>query len=255
MDIKGVIGDAVRYPFSDWKKILILGIILFISSNVIDISVLGTRNALMGLLAIIGFMVGLLICGYAFRIIKYSLAGEVKLPAFDNWTDMFMVGIKVLVVGIVYLIPVILVIIFSAILFPSTFILTFGNIGSNPLAVVGIFLEPVIVQGIGNLFPILFNISETAIWGSIAILYLIIVIPILLIAIANMANNDSELGAAFRFHEILNKIANLGWKNLIIWSIITGILYLILLVIINMFPLVFSFLGQSLMLLIVIPYF
>jgi hypothetical protein len=253
MNVTEILKDAVRYPFSDWKKILILGIILFISSNVIDGSVSGTRNITeMGLLAIIGFIFGLLVYGYAFKIIKSSLAGVLELPAFDDWVDMFLTGIKVMLVGIVYLIPVILIIIFSAMLYPSTFTLTYGSTGLNSA---GIFLEvlgSVIIQGIGNLVPILFNLSETIIWGSIALLYMIIVVPILLMAIANMANNDSKLSAAFRFHEILTKITSIGWENLIMWYMVIGILYLILLVISNIFP---SFVWQSLLLLSITPYF
>ncbi|KAF5071938.1 DUF4013 domain-containing protein [Methanobacterium aggregans] len=251
MDIKFIVRDSLKYPLSDWKKILILGIILFISSYVITDNIITIRNiAEMGLLGIIGLMFGLLAYGYAFRIIKTSLLGIVELPAFDDWVNMFLVGLKVLVVGIVYLIPVILFIIFSAVSSPSTFTLTYGSTG---LTVVGIFLEvleSVIIQGIGNLAPILFNISMTTIWGSITIVYMILIIPTIAIAIANMANNNSKISAAFKFHEIINKISNIGWENLIIWYIITGILYLILLALSNIFPI-----GQGLMLLIVIPCF
>ncbi|MBP2046515.1 DUF4013 domain-containing protein [Methanobacterium aggregans] len=123
MDIKFIVRDSLKYPLSDWKKILILGIILFISSYVITDNIITIRNiAEMGLLGIIGLMFGLLAYGYAFRIIKTSLLGIVELPAFDDWVNMFLVGLKVLVVGIVYLIPVILFIIFSAVSSPSTYI-------------------------------------------------------------------------------------------------------------------------------------
>ncbi|MBP2046514.1 hypothetical protein J2756_001768 [Methanobacterium aggregans] len=81
-------------------------------------------------------------------------------------------------------------------------------------------------------------------------MYMILIIPTIAIAIANMANNNSKISAAFKFHEIINKISNIGWENLIIWYIITGILYLILLALSNIFPI-----GQGLMLLIVIPCF
>jgi hypothetical protein len=63
----------------------------------------------------------------------------------------------------------------------------------------------------------------------IAILYIIIILPIEIIAIADMANNDSKLSSAFRFHEIFDKISSNGWINLIIWYIVTGIIFLILL--------------------------
>jgi hypothetical protein len=50
-------------------------------------------------------------------------------------------------------------------------------------------------------------------------------------AIANMAYYDGELGAAFRFSEILEHISRIGWGKyivtLIVISIIGGIGYLI----------------------------
>ena len=55
----------------------------------------------------------------------------------------------------------------------------------------------------------------------LTIVYLIIIIPTIMMAIAHMADNNGEIGAAFRFREILNKIASLGWNNFIKWSVIT----------------------------------
>lgn len=251
MDIKFIVKDSLKYPLSDWKKILILGIILFISSYVIIDNVVTLTNIVeMGILGVLGLILVLLVYGYAFRIIKTSLTGAIKPPAFDDWIEMFVTGIKVLIIGITYLIPVILVLIFSAISYPSTFTLTYGSTG---LTVVGTFLEVLessIVQGIGNLAPILFNISMTTIWGYIASLYMVLIIPMFLMATANMAKNNGSLSAAFRFHEITNKIAGVGLGSLIEWYLISGILYLILIVIINLFPM-----GLTVMLLILIPYF
>jgi hypothetical protein len=44
-------------------------------------------------------------------------------------------------------------------------------------------------------------------------------------AIAYMADNDSNLGAAFRFLEILNKISSNGGIEFILWYIVTGIVF------------------------------
>jgi hypothetical protein len=251
MDIKFILDDSLKYPLSDWKKILILGIILFISSYVIIDNVITIANiAEMWFLGVLGLILVLLVYGYAFRIIQTSLTGAIKPPAFDDWIEMFVTGIKVLIIGITYLIPVILVLIFSAIVSPSMYTLTYGN---TRLTVAGTFLEvleSVIIQGIGNLIPLLFNISMTTILGYIAILYMILIVPIFLIATANMAKNDSELSAAFRFREITHKIAGVRWNSLVGWYLISGILYLILMALINLFPM-----GLALMLLIVIPYF
>jgi hypothetical protein len=88
MDVGEIILDAIKYPSSDWKKIIILGVILIIP--IVD-------------------FIGL---GYVLRIIKSTLAGVDDLPEFDDLVGLFIDGLKVLVVSIVYLIiPLIVLII------------------------------------------------------------------------------------------------------------------------------------------------
>ncbi|MFY9637425.1 MAG: DUF4013 domain-containing protein, partial [Methanobacterium sp.] len=91
MDLVKIIEDAVSYPFSDWKKILILGILAIISSLGIATlfigTLLGIKNVLVIILLFITgyFIFGFLIDGYNFRIIKASISGELELPEFNNW--------------------------------------------------------------------------------------------------------------------------------------------------------------------------
>jgi len=269
MEIREIVKDSIKYSLSDWKKILILGSIVVIS-NISDIGVsLGTTNvAVICFLGIFGFIIGLLGGGYLFRIIKSSLVGIGKLPTFDDWIDMFIDGSKMFIVIIVYLIPANLVmLIFLAFYFGPTFTLVFGTIGLNPLAVIGILLGWVVWPGIWVLIGISYDMSLIApagISGFINILYIIIMIPIILMAMANMAKNNSKLSAAFRFHEILDKIAIIGWKKLLMWYIVSGILFLILFalenVIFNIFisinlTIVLTIIGQVFFLLILVPYF
>ena len=37
---------------------------------------------------------------------------------------------------------------------------------------------------------------------------------------ANMAYHDSEIGAALRYREILDRITAIGWRNYILWWIV-----------------------------------
>ncbi len=185
MDIKFIVKDSLMYPLSDWKKYLILGIIIMFSS-ISDIFVAtGAKNfTLIGLLTIVGFLVGALAYGYQVKIVRSSLAGFSELPDFNSWFEMFMNGIEVVIVSIGYLIPAFLII-WSMILF-------------------------------GGISVIL------------AILYVIVVIPVISMAIAHMVNNESKLSAAFKFGEIFNKIGSIGWLNLVVWYVVTGILLLIM---------------------------
>ena len=208
MDIGEIISDSLTYPISDWTKILILGIITVIS-NIGNITGTFTQNwGLTAYLTIIGAIIGLLVTGYLFRIIKSSIAGIHELPDFDAWLEMFIDGIKVTIVGIIYSLPaIIIILIFAASIILS--ILTNSPVNS---AIAG----TLITAGIGIL---------------IAILYMLIITPIIAMAVANMAYNNSKLKAAFKFNEILKKISVIGWGDLIIWYLVVGIVFIILAII------------------------
>lgn len=233
MDIGDLVSDALKYPLSDWTKILMLGIILVIAGIGNISRSLMTDSALISVLGIIGFIVGLLGYGYFFRIIKSSLAGISDLPSFDDFVTMFIDGIKVAVVGFVYSIPaVILILIFAA----SIIISLISNPSSIPIgALIG--------AGVGII---------------LAMLYMLIITPIIAVAVANMAHNDSEFGAAFRFSEIFDSIGNIGWGNIIIWYIVTIIVYIVIGaiggIITGLFSLISPVVTIVLMSLIVTPY-
>jgi hypothetical protein len=189
MDVGEIISDAIRYPSSDWKKIIILGVILIIP--IVD-------------------FIGL---GYILRIIKSTLAGYDDLPEFDDLSDLFIDGLKVLVVSIAYFIIPLIVI--SVGLVGSTALVS-GAI-TNPLALVGLGVTSII----GGILFIIFELF----W---------------IIAIANMALYD-ELGAAFKFSEIVGRISNIGWGKYIIWyivMIIIGIIFGIISGILQIIPVI-----------------
>ena len=158
MDISEIVSDAVRYPSSDWKKVIILGIFFILSIIIIGI---------------------FFVAGYFLRIIKSTLAGYDEIPEFDEFGDMFIDGLKVAVVGIVYMIIPIIVI-FIGILGSLSTITATGTL-TNPMALLGLGL----ISIIGLILALIFGL-------------------IAYIAIANMALYD-EIGAAFNFSEILDK--------------------------------------------------
>lgn len=224
MKISKIIKDAVKYPSSDWKKILLFGIVILISSipSTINRHALISTNdvTLIWFLGIISFLSYFFMRGYSVRIIKSSLTGIAELPKFNNWMGMFIDGIKIFVVSIVYLVPVILIIIlYSALSFLSN-----PSIVINILSGVGIYY---FIGGTG--LTALF--SWLGIWAYVIIIYAIIILPIMLMAITHMVNNDSKLIIAFRFQDIIDKISLLGWRNFIIWYIVTGVVSLILIAI------------------------
>ena len=78
MKINENISDSLKYPIKNWVKTILLGIILIIP--------------------IVNF-IGL---GYYLRIIKSNLAGLNELPNFEHVGELFVDGIKILIVGIIY---------------------------------------------------------------------------------------------------------------------------------------------------------
>lgn len=199
MDIFEIIKDAVMFPMSDLKKVITLGIfpaaalLITILIAYIVLSV-GSYTAL-GVAGIIGLIITLLaylfVGGYVFRTIQATIAGSNELPEFEDWDNLFIDGLKIAVVEIIYLIIPIAVILIGA----GASILA-GSISMNAL-----------LGGLG-------------ITVLIGVLLAIIFELIAAIAIANMALNDGELGAAFRFSEVMEKISDIGWGNYIIWYIL-----------------------------------
>ena len=261
MTIRSIMEDAIRYPFSDWKKYLILGII-FVMSDLVYITrfegyiVLTTNITIELFLGIIAFTLILLGRGYLLRIIKSSLNGISEPPQFNKWTDMFKDGVKIFIVGIVYSIPAIFIIIVFAVL----------SYTSNPLTVTNILSGAIVWYLIGETaFQAI--VAWAGIWFFIPFIYMIIITPIVAMAYAHMANNENKLQKAFELREILKIIALKGWGNFIKWYIVTGILFWILAFIIAIPLLIFAniihlflgiiplhLLGDELLSLLLVPY-
>ncbi len=83
MELYEMLSQSVRYPFSNVKRLLILGI--FIAT---------------GYVIIIPLIFAL---GYCMRIIESSLEGSPELPPFNAWKKMFIDGLKYILVLLVYL--------------------------------------------------------------------------------------------------------------------------------------------------------
>lgn len=182
MDIGEIVSDSIKYPSSDWGKVLILGVIFIASILIVPI---------------------FLAYGYVLRIIKATLAGVDELPEFDELGDMFVDGLKIFVVAIVYSIPIMIV-------YGIIYVLALGTINAASYADYGA--------------------ATSAAFGLLAIMYIVMLIVAIIVslfelmAIANMAYYDGDLGAAFRFGEIMEHISRIGWGKYIVTLIVIWIL-------------------------------
>ena len=89
MDIGYLTSDAAKYPSNDFKKVIILGILIFISFLIVP---------------------AFLALGYIFRSLKWSIAEVDELPEFEEWGEMLIDGLKVFMVQLAYfLVPFIII--------------------------------------------------------------------------------------------------------------------------------------------------
>ena len=192
MDIVEIIKDAVIFPSTDFKKVIFLGIFpaiaAIITLLIVYFSFSSGNYTTMSLAGTISLIITLLadifVTGYVFRTIQATIAGSDELPEFEDWFDLIIDGIKVYIVEIIYLIIPLLVIFIGG--GASLFVGSFGAFG--------------IIAIIGVILAIIFEIIAA-------------------IAIAYMAYNAGELGTAFRFSEVMERIYTIGWGNYIIWII------------------------------------
>ncbi|HOI40227.1 MAG TPA: DUF4013 domain-containing protein [Methanobacterium sp.] len=208
MEIGEIISDSIRFPSRDWTKILILGI-LFLTSFIIIIPIF-------------------LVMGYCFRILKSSIAGFSELPDFDMLGEMFVDGLNVFIVTLVYfLIPIVVIIIGG-----------WTSIAS--VSITGMADPTIFIALLGGIS--LIGVVLAIVFGLMAI-----------IAIANMALYDSELGAAFRFGEILEQIAMIGWGKYLVWyivMIVIGVIGGVVTSFLSQIPLI----GMIIAILLIYPY-
>jgi len=216
MDMGQIIGDAFKYPVSNWKRLLILGVIVLISQFLMEIVIgYGRVSGLLYFLLIPALIAAFLTLGYQLRTIATSITGENEPPEFNEWTKMFLDGLRVFITSIAYGIIPTIVLIMGVIM-----LLTGYGIG-------------VIILLLG------------------AVLFIIIGI-ISVMALSNMAYHD-EIGAAFKFGEIRERIASIGWLEYIVILIILAILYIILAVVGSLVTMI-PFAGLVLASLIIYPF-
>ena len=106
MKLGEIIRDSVRFPFSDWKTLLIFGIFVLIASvRDIFVTEIQSYTVVINLISVIGY---LFLFGYILWNVRCSLNGNVELPKVHNLIQLVIDGIKVFLVIIIYFIPVLL---------------------------------------------------------------------------------------------------------------------------------------------------
>ena len=168
--------------------------------------------------------------GYGLRVLRKSVEGETEPPAFDELGAMIVDGLKYLVAVIGYfLIPGILM--GMSIMSAIASIPSYDMVGSGASVIA-------ILTGSGLFL--------------LGVLLMIVISVIANMGIANMAHTG-ELGAAFRFGEILRIIGSIGWGRYIIWYIVL-IIIAMLFSVVGMLIALIPILGAIAYILVISPY-
>lgn len=215
--VKTMLSDAVKYPGTDWMKIILLGFL-----SIISIMGLLTQLNLFTLLCLILIPLPL---GYLLRIIKTTFQGLDELPNFDNWKNMYGDGLKVIITLFIYSLPVLVIFI----------VLNQGFLFSQILTNYSLL----------TLQPLIFG-------SSFQLIVFIIIGLFEFVGLANMALYDG-FTAAFSFREIVRRISMLGWGKYLV-CYLTIWLIIILTVLISILT-TMALIGIILVPLLIVPYF
>lgn len=184
--------DSLEYSAKDLKTLLILGVCYFLTFL---------------------FLPVFLIYGYSYRVTKIAVEGMINgndpLPEFDNVIDMFVDGIKVVVVYIAYLLIPLIVFILFALLSSAI-----GGSGETILMVLGTLVTFILI-----IFAYLMS----------------------MMGVANMANYDGSLSKAFDFKEIMDIIQSIGIGRCIATYI--GLIMIALAIYVTVFLILFFIFG------------
>lgn len=112
MDIIAYFKDIFHYITSDWKKNILLGMVLFLADISNELTYFEPYDDNIALILIIcSIILGFIGFGYVFRILEETVHGSQILPNFNRWIELLIHGIKESIITTFYLvIPLIIVI-------------------------------------------------------------------------------------------------------------------------------------------------
>lgn len=252
MEVDQILTNSFGYARSGWAKVVTLGAVVFLPAILFLFVFLGflfNNTAVIVIMGILGFILALVASfvfyGYLFRVIRATLAGANDLPNFDDWGDMLMGGLKVLIVNVIYgLIFGIL----AAIPF-LIFILVISMVGGS--------VASSVLTGTGISTIMSYGFNVWVLYLAIIIMYLIMMVLGILFAImvpmgiANMAYTG-HIGSALSFSEIKRRIKSIRWIKAIVWVISISFVFTVSMVI--SYALGLLLIGIILIPILVIPF-
>ncbi|MDO9324392.1 MAG: DUF4013 domain-containing protein [Methanoregula sp.] len=185
-----------------------------------------------------------LILGYMVRIYR----GISPAPELKQWGTMFIDGLKLLVVEIVYVIPVILLVIIAFLPLFSTLIAggALNPAYSSDVQVEQLMVNPEILSSIGLMVVLLL----------LAVICGIIITIFSFIGVIRFARTGS-MAEAFNFSAIISQIRRIGWLNYLLALVVISVIGFIFGMFTNVFsliPIVGDTIGLIVMIVLYVPF-
>jgi hypothetical protein len=203
------------------------------------------------LLLMVSLLIFPLILGYMVRIYR----GEKPAPEPGEWLELFIDGLKLLVVEIVYMAPVILLIVLAFIPLIATLVSSgMFSPGSGPMS--DTQFERWMDSHPEVLSQVLISLGFMILLLLIAVGLAIIITFFSFLGVVRFARKRS-ISEAFNFSEILAHIRRIGWINYIIALIAITIIGYIFSMILNFFsfiPIIGIFIELLLMVVLYVPF-
>ncbi|MBP2045782.1 DUF4013 domain-containing protein [Methanobacterium aggregans] len=211
MNLKEILVDSFWYSVSDWKKLILLGILLVLMDSEGGFSGSLTMNWLNAIILLFILVLGVLEAGYLFRVLEESVEGSKKLPKLNRFREMTVHGIKeLLILTIYFAVPSFLFI-----------MLLWSTEASADATIIGFLILILLLGTIYIFFPAV---------------------------MLNMAHNHGNIRSGLDFRAIIRKIKYLGFKDLVVVYtgifLILGILKLVLTDNLSTLPLVGDLVSQ-----------
>jgi hypothetical protein len=199
------------------------------------------------LLLIISMIIFPLILGYMVRIFR----GEKPAPELNGWGSMFIDGLKLFVVELIYAAPVILLVIIaflplvSSVLTSGAFYQDFSSMSETQINQ-WFMSHPELISATGIMLVVIL----------VAVLLAIIISIFSFLGAVRFAKTGS-ISEAFNFSAILAHIRRIGWLNYIIALLVIGVIGFVFGLIFNIFsliPAVGDIIGLIVMIVLYVPF-
>ena len=228
MKLTEIFSNAIKWPFTDIKALILLGILLIMGSLSTFIpALLGTTTSYIPLeiiFSILSIIVGLIAGGYTISMLRESMNLSDKIPCISIKAN-FIDGIKYLVVALVYIIILAIIL----------FVIGYATGGLEALSIAQASITQ--TAGTVNSTAIINSIPTSNLVGlgltALIGLILAIIFGIFLnISACRLANNNKILDS-INLGNVFDDINIIGWGRYFGWYVLLIIVILIIGIIIG----------------------